>query len=100
MLIVESFEGLRIALLGSFDGQGFIKLAARLLPLLWLSVGQAAFSGRTLSDAAKYLCVVWLAGGRVGTKVTSLIPNIGALLPILGFVALHHIPGNPLLSRG
>ena len=69
MPVIECLEGFLTAFLGFLDGLGFAELAARLLSCLWLSVGQVAFSGRTPSDAANYLYVVWLAGGPLGTKV-------------------------------
>jgi hypothetical protein len=46
--IVKRLERFRVTLLGPLDRIGFVKLSA--LSLSWL--GQVAFSGRTLSDAA------------------------------------------------
>jgi hypothetical protein len=71
VLLVEILKRLGVALLGSLDGFGFVKLVAWLPSFLWCSVGQVAFSGRILSDAANYLCVVRLAGHASNTKVIS-----------------------------
>src|SRR4030088_2153754 len=46
--VVKRLERFRVPLLGPLDRLGFVKLGAR--SLSWL--GQVAFSGRTLSDAA------------------------------------------------
>jgi len=46
--VIKSLERFRVTLLGPLDRVGFVKLVA--LSLSWL--GQVAFSGRTLSDAA------------------------------------------------
>jgi hypothetical protein len=46
--IIKRLERFRVTLLGPLDRVGFVKLGA--LSLSWL--GQVAFSGRTLSDAA------------------------------------------------
>lgn len=54
MLIIESLERFCVSLLGSRDRLGFMKIVA--LSLCW--VGQVAFSGRIVSDAANYLYVV------------------------------------------
>ncbi len=50
MPIVKSLKSLGVALLGSFDGLGFVKVIRLPLPclsFLWSWVGQVAFSGRT-----------------------------------------------------
>jgi hypothetical protein len=56
--VIQKLESFRIPLLGLIYRLRFRKPIA----LLLFSVGQVAFSGRTLSDAAKYLYVVLLAG--------------------------------------
>jgi hypothetical protein len=55
--VIQKLESFCIPLLGFFYRLCFCKPIALLLS----SVGQVAFSGRTLSDAAKYLYVVLLA---------------------------------------
>jgi hypothetical protein len=72
MLIVEILERMRVPLLGSLDGLGFVQFLACSPSLLWLSVGQVTFSGRTRSDAANYLYVVWLASRRAITEVITV----------------------------
>ena len=57
MQVVEKLESFRIPLLGFFDRLRFGDPGA----LRMLSVGQVAFPGRMLSDAAKYLYVVLVA---------------------------------------
>jgi hypothetical protein len=57
MQVIESFKRFSIALLGALNGLRFGKPVGFLI----LSVGQVAFPGRTLSDAAKYMCVVSVA---------------------------------------
>ena len=63
MAVVQALEGLRVALLGLFDRLSFVEFVALSLS----GVGQVSFSGRTRSDAANYLYVVWLARGRSST---------------------------------
>jgi hypothetical protein len=67
MPVVQGLKRIRVSQLGSINGLGFVKL---FVSLSWLSVGQVAFSGRYLSDAANYLYVVWLASVVADTKVT------------------------------
>jgi hypothetical protein len=55
--------------LGPLDEFGFVRVVALSLRFFWVSDGQVAFSGRTSSDAANYLYVVWLAGRYCGPKV-------------------------------
>ena len=58
MQVIEKLESFSITLLGAFNGLRFGKPAGFLV----FSVGQVAFPGRILSDAAKYLYVVLVAG--------------------------------------
>ena len=58
MQVIEKLESFCIALLGSFNRLRFGEPGA----LRLLSVGQVAFPGRMLSDAANYLYVVLVAG--------------------------------------
>jgi hypothetical protein len=58
MQVVQNLKGFCVSLLGKFDGSSF-----REPFILLLSVGQVAFPGRTLSDAANYLFVVLVAVG-------------------------------------
>ena len=58
MQVIEKLESFSIALLGAFNCLRFGKPVGFLV----FSVGQVAFPGRTLSDAAKYLYVVLVAG--------------------------------------
>jgi hypothetical protein len=69
MPVVQRLKCVGVTQLGSFNGPGFVELVAS-LSISWLSVGQVAFSGRYQSDAANYLCVVWLASVVAYTKVT------------------------------
>jgi hypothetical protein len=57
MQVIEKLESFCIALLGSFNRLRFGEPGA----LRLLSVGQVAFPGRMLSDAANYLYVVLVA---------------------------------------
>jgi hypothetical protein len=57
MQVIEKLERFPIALLGTLNSLRFGKPVGFLV----LSVGQVAFPGRTLSDAAKYLYVVLVA---------------------------------------
>ena len=66
MKTIQDLESLRVALLGPLDRFRFAESVA----LSLLSVGQVAFSGRTNLDAAKYLCVVLLAGIVQVPKIT------------------------------
>jgi len=47
MLVVKSLKRLSVSNFGLFDGFGFVELVALALSILWISVGQSAFSGRT-----------------------------------------------------
>jgi hypothetical protein len=69
MPVVQRLKRIRVSQLGSVNGPGFVKLFVS-LSIWWLSVGQVAFSGRYLSDAANYLYVVRLASVDRDTKVT------------------------------
>ncbi|SPF37872.1 hypothetical protein SBA1_190004 [Candidatus Sulfotelmatobacter kueseliae] len=100
VLIVESLEGFRIPLLGSLDGIGFVKLVALSLSFLWLSVGQVAFSGRTPTDAANYLYVVWLAGRGIGTKVISPFTISEPFYRSWDSPSCRCAAGNPLPTQG
>ena len=58
MQVIESLKRFSIALLGALNRLRFGKPVGFLVS----SVGQVAFPGRTLSDAANYLYVVLVAG--------------------------------------
>ena len=47
MLIVKSLKRLSVSSFGLLDGFGFVELVALPLSIVWISVGQSAFSGRT-----------------------------------------------------
>src|ERR1700752_4365259 len=100
VLLVEILKGLGIALLASLDGFGFVKLVALPPSFLWVSVGQVAFSGRIFSDAANYLCVVWLARLLASTKVISLCRISEPFYRSLNSPICVLCCGNPLSARG
>ena len=70
MQVIKKLESFWVALLGSLNRLCFGEPSA----LRLLSVGQVAFSGRMLSDAAKYLYVV-LVAARFGMATCPLLPT-------------------------
>jgi hypothetical protein len=79
MQVVQKLESFRVSLLRSFNRLRFGQPGA--LRLSW--VGQVAFPGRMLSDAANYLYVVLVAGhfGAAGgpcllTRITKPVPLV------------------------
>lgn len=78
MQVIKKLESFCIALLGSFNRLRFGEPGA----LRLLSVGQVAFPGRMLSDAANYLYVVLVAAHFgmatrpfVATRITKPLPK-------------------------
>jgi hypothetical protein len=70
MQVVQKLESFRIPLLRSFNRLRFRQPGA--LRLSW--VGQVAFPGRMLSDAANYLYVV-LVAARFGMATCPVLPT-------------------------
>jgi len=81
MQVVHNLEGFCITLLGKFNGSSFREPFT-----LLLSVGQVAFPGRTLSDAANYLFVV-LVADRFGRTLALLPSRITNPVPVLGLAS-------------
>jgi hypothetical protein len=88
MQVIEKLEGFSIALFGAFNRLRFGKPVGFLI----LSVGQVAFPGRTLSDAAKYLYVVLVAGD-FGMPATAPFPiRITKAVRAVGLAAQTPLP--------
>ena len=100
MQVIKKLESFCIALLGSFNRLRFGEPGA----LRLLSVGQVAFPGRMLSDAANYLYVVLVAarfgmatGPLLFTRITKRLLKF--VLPNLQFLEVTFVMENSGRNR-
>jgi hypothetical protein len=98
MPLIKGLKRLGVSLLGPFNGFGLIEFAC--LSSSRLIVGQAAFSGRIPSDAANYLCVVWLAGIAPSTSVISTFKISEHFYRSLDSAGRRFLVGTPLHPQG